>query len=73
LDDDVEAILPRLPETFTLVDVCGLLDYTPNRGSLYRVLRKLRMGGQLTVDSVGSGTQPTRYRKATADQEGSGS
>jgi hypothetical protein len=73
LEEDVEAVLPRLPETFTLVDVCGLLGYTPNRGSLYRVLRKLRIGGQFTVDSTGSGTQPTRYRKATADQEGSGS
>ncbi|HEY0557906.1 MAG TPA: hypothetical protein VGG20_26890 [Thermoanaerobaculia bacterium] len=73
LDADVEAVLPRLSETFTFVDVCGLLGYTPNRGSLYRVLKKLRTGGQLTVDFEGSGTQPTRYRKATADQEGSGS
>jgi hypothetical protein len=73
LDEDVEAVLPRLPETFTFVDVCRLLGYTPNRGSLYRVLRKLRIGGQLTVDFAGSGTQPARYRKVTADQEGSGS
>jgi hypothetical protein len=73
LEEDVEAVLPRLPETFTLVDVRGLLGYTPNRGSLYRVLQKLKFGGQLTVDFAGSGTQPTRYRKATADQEGSGS
>jgi hypothetical protein len=41
-------------------------------GSLYRVLQKLRLGEQLTVDFAGSGTQPARYRKLTADQEGSG-
>jgi hypothetical protein len=73
LEEDVEAVLPRLPETFTFVDVCGLLGYTPNRGSLHRALQKLRRGGQLTVDFAGSGTQPTRYRKVTVDQEDSGS
>ncbi len=73
LEEGVEAVLPRLPETFTFADICGLLGYTPNRGSLYRVLKKLRIGGRLTVDFEGSGTQPTRYRKATADQEDSGS
>jgi hypothetical protein len=73
LDEEVEAVLPRLPETFTFVDVCGLLGYTPNRGSLYRVLKKLKFGGQLTIDSEGSGTQPSRYRKVTAAQESSGS
>jgi hypothetical protein len=73
LEEDVEAVLPQLPETFTFADVCGLLGYRPNRGSLYRVLKKLRIGGKLTVDFEGSGTQPTRYRKVTADQEGSGS
>ena len=71
LDEEVEAVLPRLPETFTFVDVCGLLGYTPNRGSLYRILKKLRIGGQLTIDSEGSGTQPSRYRKINAAQEGS--
>lgn len=73
LADEVEAVLPRLPETFTFVDVCGLLGYTPNRGSLHRVLQKLKFGKQLTVDFEGSGTQPARYRKVTAAQEDSGS
>jgi len=73
LDEDVEAVLPRLPETFTFSDVCGLLGYTPNRGSLYRVLQKLRIGGDLAVEFSGSGTRPARYRKVVAGEAGSGS
>jgi hypothetical protein len=69
----IEAVLPRLSETFTFVDICGLLGHTPNCGSLCRVLQKLKVGEQLTGDFPGSGTQPARYRKVTATQEGSGS
>jgi hypothetical protein len=73
LDEEVAAVLPRLPETFTVSDVCGLLGYAPNRGSLYRALQKLKLGGQLAIDFAGSGTQPALYRKLGAEQESFGS
>ena len=60
---EVLALLPRLPEAFTMLDVCEGLGYAPNRGSLYRALQDLKGLGRLTVQFPGSGTQPTQYRK----------
>ena len=56
-----------------LVHVCGLLGYTPNRGSLHRVLQKLKVRGELAVEFPGWGTRPTRYRKGVTGEAGSGS
>jgi hypothetical protein len=73
LEEEVAEVLSRLPETFTASDVCRLLGYTPDRASLYRVLRRLKLEGQLAVDFAGSGTSPSIYRKIEAEQESSGS
>ncbi len=59
----VVAALPGLPEPFTQSDVCMAIGYTPDRGSLYRALQDLRLEGSLDVQSSGSGSQPTRYRR----------
>ncbi|MEO6194223.1 MAG: hypothetical protein ABIS20_14540 [Thermoanaerobaculia bacterium] len=61
---DIVAAFPRLPESFTQADVCGAIGYTPDRGSLYRVLQELRQQGHLARQSSGSGNQPARYRRA---------
>jgi hypothetical protein len=66
-------VLPRLSDTFTFSDVRGLLGYTPNRGSLYRVLQKLKIRGDLAIEFPGSGTRPAQYRKVVAGEAGSGS
>ena len=63
LYNDVVAALPGLPEPFTQSDVCQAIGYTPDRGSLYRALQELRVEGSLGVQSRGSGSQPTRYRR----------
>jgi hypothetical protein len=60
---DVVAALPGLPDLFTQSDVCAAIGYTPDRGSLYRTLQELREQGSLAVQSSGSGSQPTRYRR----------
>jgi hypothetical protein len=60
---DVVAALPRLSEPFTQSDVCAVIGYTPDRGSLYRTLQDLRLEGSLDVQSSGTGSQPTRYRR----------
>jgi hypothetical protein len=59
LDEKVAEVLPRLSETFTASDVCRLLDHKPDRASLYRVLQRLKLKGQLAVDFAGSGTSPS--------------
>lgn len=66
LADDLDAALPRLPETFTRADVCAALGYEPDRGSLYRVLQELVEDGIARVESSGSGRLPTTYRKTGA-------
>ncbi len=63
VDDDVRANLWRLPESFTRGDVCDVLGYEPDRGALYRSLKRLQEEGYLGVESKGSGQKATTYRK----------
>jgi hypothetical protein len=63
LEADVSAVVPQLPETFTRRDICQALDYEPDRGSLYRILRDYVRDGSLRIESVGAGQNPTRYRR----------
>lgn len=62
LYQEVLAALPRLPEPFTFSDVCRVLGYDPERGSLYRALQDLQDLGYIALHSRGTGTRPTRYR-----------
>ena len=72
LDEEVRATLPRLPEEFVFSDVCRLLGYTPDRGSLHRTFQELKSSGHIAVISDGTGTQPTRYRNLVVRKETSG-
>ena len=63
LEEEVESALARVPEVFDRNDICQLLGYEPDRGSLYRVLQELVTEGSLAVQKNGSGKSPTRYRK----------
>ena len=72
LYEEVVATLPRLPARFAFSDICQLLGYTPDRGSLYRVLQELKDLGSIAIHSRGTGTQPTRYRQLVARNEESG-
>jgi hypothetical protein len=67
--EDVQARLPELPEVFTQYDLCQALGYQPDRGVLYRVLKKLLDDETLLVESHGFRRRPTRYRhrKLTAE------
>lgn len=63
LEEEVESALAGVPEVFDRNDVCRMLGYEPDRGSLYRVLQELVMEGSLAIQQGGSGKSPTRYRK----------
>ncbi|HEX9941526.1 MAG TPA: hypothetical protein VGG03_05905 [Thermoanaerobaculia bacterium] len=65
LRDDVWKALANVPEVFTRNDVCEQLGYEPNRGSLYRILQDLLGEGVLSMEYIGEGRQPSRYRKGT--------
>jgi hypothetical protein len=64
LEGEVEDALAVVPESFDRNDVCRVLGYEPNRGSLYRVLQELVNAGRLTIQQGGSGRTSTRYRKS---------
>jgi hypothetical protein len=64
VETDVYAALPRLPETFTRRDVCAALGYEPDRGALYRTLKRLVEEGHAQVVSLGDGQRPTVYRRS---------
>jgi hypothetical protein len=63
VDADVREMFPRLPETFTLHDVCQALGYEPYRGALYRSLQKLVQEGFARVHERGTGRRAAIYRK----------
>lgn len=63
LYEDVLAALPQLPDPFIHSDVCRVIGYTPDRGSLYRTLQDLRELGYIAILAGGAGNQPTRYRR----------
>ena len=63
LFDDVQRALDEAPEVFDRNDICRILGYEPNRGSLYRTLQELREEGACAIEERGTGKVPTRYRK----------
>ena len=64
LEEEVEDALTVVPESFDRNDVCRVLGYEPNRGSLYRILQELVNAGRLTIQQTGSGRTTTQYRKS---------
>jgi hypothetical protein len=67
---EVLMALYRVPEIFTVSDVCARLGYSSDRSSLYRALQDLKKLGHIAVQSPGAGTQPTHYRRLGEWKEG---
>jgi hypothetical protein len=63
VEADVLAAFPRLPEAFTRNEVCDALGYEPDRGALYRTLKRFVADGLTRVEFSGDGQRPARYRK----------
>jgi hypothetical protein len=63
LFNDVQRALDEAPEVFDRNDICRILGYEPNRGSLYRTFQELIQEGACAIEERGTGKVPTRYRK----------
>jgi hypothetical protein len=63
LFNDVVDALAAVPEVFDRNDMCRVLGYEPDRGSLYRTFQELKREGVLTQQQRGTGKWPARYRK----------
>ncbi len=63
LYNDVQDALDEAPEVFDRSDICRILGYEPNRGSLYRTLQELIRDGACVLEERGAGKVPARYRK----------
>lgn len=70
VDEDVRAVLPRLPRSFTRHDVCKALGYEPYRGALYRSLRKLVAEGHTRLRTRGKGHRAAVYEKTGGEDTG---
>ncbi len=66
LHNDVVDALDVVPEVFDRNDVCRVIGYEPDRGSLYRTFLDLKEEGTLVIQKRGSGRSPTLYRKTIA-------
>jgi len=65
--DDVQAALPKVPEVFDRDDICRVIGYEPDRGSLYRTFQGLIQEGAIAIEERGTGRQPSRYKKTGAN------
>lgn len=63
IEDEVESILPVLPELFDKGEVIRALGWEPHRATLQRALDRLRVGKKIAIETRGEGRRPTRYRK----------
>ena len=63
LSNAVAAILDELPPVFTKNDIGRILGETPDRRTLFRVLRDLVQNGTLAVEELGHGQVPSSYRR----------
>jgi hypothetical protein len=61
--NELEALLPKLPEEFDKRDVIARLGYTPSKATLARAFDVLRQEGVLAISETGIGRQPSRFRK----------
>ncbi len=63
LYDEVVSALDRISGDFNKNDICRLLDSSPDRASLFRVLQQLEHEGRIETQEFGMGRRPTTYRK----------
>lgn len=63
LTGEVQKVLSLLPDPFDRNDVCQALGYEPDRGSLYRALQNLVQDERITVEFMGGGKVPSRYKR----------
>lgn len=67
LYDEVVSALDQISGEFNKNDVSRLLATSPDRVSLFRVLRQLEEEGRIEVEEYGTGRLTTTYRKAETD------
>ncbi len=61
--EEVEVLLPDLPEPFDRNDVCRALGYEADRGTLYRVLERLLEERRIKIVVHGEGRSPSQYQR----------
>lgn len=61
--DDLDTILPQLPEVFDARDVVRALGYKPPRATLYRAISRLLADDRVVREREGLGPRPTSYRR----------
>jgi hypothetical protein len=64
LYEEVVSALDRISGEFNKNDVIRLLASSPDRVSLFRVLRQLEFEGRIVMQEFGSGRRTSTYRKA---------
>jgi len=63
VQEEIEKILPRLPEVFDKLDIVRLLGWTPHRATLHRALTTLQAEQKIAIQSRSRGRNLARYRK----------
>ncbi len=63
VQEEVEKILPRLPEVFDKTDIAHLLGWVPHRATLHRVLETLQREKKIALHTRSLGRSPARYSK----------
>jgi leucyl aminopeptidase (aminopeptidase T) len=63
VQEEIEKILPRLPEIFDKRDIVRTLGWEPHRATLHRALETLQTEKKIAVQTRSRGRHPAQYRK----------
>lgn len=63
VEEDLRAVMDRLPPVFDRSDVVQALGYQPDRRTLYKLLQEMLHAGKLVLAHRGSGRTSSRYRR----------
>jgi hypothetical protein len=65
VQEEVEKVLPRLPDVFDKLDIIRTLGWKPHRATLHRALATLQAEKKIAVQSRSRGRHPAQYRKVS--------
>jgi leucyl aminopeptidase (aminopeptidase T) len=63
VQEEIEKVLPHLPEVFDKTDIVRTFGWVPHRATLHRALATLQEEKKIALHSRSLGRHPARYRK----------
>jgi hypothetical protein len=69
VQEEIEKILPRLPDVFDKLDIVRALGWEPHRATMHRALDTLQSEKKIAVQTRSRGRHRARYRKVDSSPQ----